>query len=531
MRALSHFPRVILQAAEAREPHRIAFFAHDLATLFHAHWNRGKESPHLRFVNEKSLRLTEARIALASAVALVLRSALGILGVSAPGECDRRAGYSVRIRRRRARNQGGERCLTIEESAIRARSMMNGSKGRTVPEINLEEFERRLRAAGTQQGAVEDPLEELTRLVNTIASDRPRGGERVVDIAATRSATLEAPRTAPEETESVDAPLGVVTPPPAPPVPTISPPRTPVASFAPPPPLTITLPRVPVAPIAPPAAPEPAPEAEAIETADLRPSFEEAFEKILAEPDESEEEVEAEENAEPPYGDEPVITVPEGRPRFWRLKVGGLVAVALVLVAGAVAMKVGVTGGPKAAAAHHGRRRPQQGGSAERGGGAITRRLRSVADKRIRRRPRRSRLSPTKSSRLILPRARRQPTRPLRPTHQARSPRPSIPRLLRQATDSRTRRRSRPPRRLPQRRRLRRSARESGSKPSPCGQTALWWQPTRSPRRPQFQPLRRRRPALPRRRSPLRPSPPPRRLRPLRSRIPRRVPARAPPRR
>jgi arginyl-tRNA synthetase len=86
MRALSHYPRVILQAAEAREPHRIAFFAHDLATLFHAHWTKGKESPHLRFVNEESVSLSQTRIALASAVAMVLRSALGILGVSAPLE-------------------------------------------------------------------------------------------------------------------------------------------------------------------------------------------------------------------------------------------------------------------------------------------------------------------------------------------------------------------------------------------------------------------------------------------------------------
>ena len=68
IRALSHFPRVVLQAAEAREPHRIAFYAHELATLFHAHWNKGKDSPHLRFVNETSGSLTEARMALATAV-------------------------------------------------------------------------------------------------------------------------------------------------------------------------------------------------------------------------------------------------------------------------------------------------------------------------------------------------------------------------------------------------------------------------------------------------------------------------------
>jgi arginyl-tRNA synthetase len=86
MRALSHFPRILLKAAEAREPHRIAFFAHELATLFHAHWNRGKESPHLRFVNETSGSLTQARMALATALGSVLRSALTILGVSAPEE-------------------------------------------------------------------------------------------------------------------------------------------------------------------------------------------------------------------------------------------------------------------------------------------------------------------------------------------------------------------------------------------------------------------------------------------------------------
>ena len=86
IRTLSHYPRIVLQAAEAREPHRIAFFAHELATQFHAHWNRGKDSPHLRFVNENSRSLTAARLGLATALALVLRSALSTLGVSAPEE-------------------------------------------------------------------------------------------------------------------------------------------------------------------------------------------------------------------------------------------------------------------------------------------------------------------------------------------------------------------------------------------------------------------------------------------------------------
>jgi arginyl-tRNA synthetase len=86
MRALASYPRAVVQAAEAHEPHRIAFYAHDLATLFHAQWNRGKDSPHLRYVNEGSANLTYSRIGLVTATALVLASALTILGVSAPEE-------------------------------------------------------------------------------------------------------------------------------------------------------------------------------------------------------------------------------------------------------------------------------------------------------------------------------------------------------------------------------------------------------------------------------------------------------------
>jgi arginyl-tRNA synthetase len=86
LKAVAQYPRVVQQAAEAREPHRVAFYAHDLATYFHSHWNRGKDRQDLRFVNENSRSLTEARLALVTAIAIVLSSALAILGVSAPEE-------------------------------------------------------------------------------------------------------------------------------------------------------------------------------------------------------------------------------------------------------------------------------------------------------------------------------------------------------------------------------------------------------------------------------------------------------------
>ena len=227
---------------------------------------------------------------------------------------------------------------------------MNGSKGRMAPEINLEEFERRLRAAGTQQSAVEDPLEELTRLVNTIATERPRG-EKVVEIAAARAPSVEPPRLPANDVDSVDAPLGRPSRPQPQQAPTISVslPRTPSATFVAPMSSSaapsVSLPRVPLTAAAPPTAPEPEPAAASAEMAALRPSFEEAFEKVLAEPQENEFEVED----DPPYGAETVVTAPEGRPASWYFKIGSLVTVGLLFGAGVVAMKVGIiSSGPKA---------------------------------------------------------------------------------------------------------------------------------------------------------------------------------------
>ena len=86
IRRVAEFPRVVDAAAASHEPHRIAFFLHDLASEFHAHWNRGKENPGLRFVNAEDRDSTRARLALVRAISLVLASGLDILGVSAPRE-------------------------------------------------------------------------------------------------------------------------------------------------------------------------------------------------------------------------------------------------------------------------------------------------------------------------------------------------------------------------------------------------------------------------------------------------------------
>jgi arginyl-tRNA synthetase len=86
VKLISQYPRQVEAAAAAHEPHRIAFYLHDLASAFHSHWNRGKDHPELRFVNEENRELTEARLALVSSLTSVLASGLAILGVHAPEE-------------------------------------------------------------------------------------------------------------------------------------------------------------------------------------------------------------------------------------------------------------------------------------------------------------------------------------------------------------------------------------------------------------------------------------------------------------
>ncbi|MEK9557506.1 MAG: arginine--tRNA ligase, partial [Alphaproteobacteria bacterium] len=77
LRQLASWPKLVISAANAHEPHRIAFFLMDLAAAFHALWTAGREAPELRFIREDDAALTAARLRLVKATALVIRSGLG----------------------------------------------------------------------------------------------------------------------------------------------------------------------------------------------------------------------------------------------------------------------------------------------------------------------------------------------------------------------------------------------------------------------------------------------------------------------
>jgi arginyl-tRNA synthetase len=81
IREIAGWPRVVESAAEAHEPHRIAFYLQEVAASFHTLWNKGKDEATLRFILAADPGLTRARLALVRGVAIVIASGLAVIGV------------------------------------------------------------------------------------------------------------------------------------------------------------------------------------------------------------------------------------------------------------------------------------------------------------------------------------------------------------------------------------------------------------------------------------------------------------------
>ncbi|MCD6638561.1 MAG: arginine--tRNA ligase [Nocardioides sp.] len=83
VRALAEFPRVVASAAELREPHRIARYLEDTASVFNK-WYDTKECRMLPQGDDPVRPANLARLVLVHATQTVLANGLGLLGVSAP---------------------------------------------------------------------------------------------------------------------------------------------------------------------------------------------------------------------------------------------------------------------------------------------------------------------------------------------------------------------------------------------------------------------------------------------------------------
>ena len=86
IRLLAAFPRQVEIAASVGEPHRIAYYLNDVASAFHALWNKGRQDVQMRFLDEKNPALSMARLALVRGVAVVIEAGLEIFGVCPPRE-------------------------------------------------------------------------------------------------------------------------------------------------------------------------------------------------------------------------------------------------------------------------------------------------------------------------------------------------------------------------------------------------------------------------------------------------------------
>ncbi len=81
IRLLASWPRVVEGAAEAHEPHRVAFYLAEVAAAFHGLWTKGKDEADLRFLLPDDEALSLARLALVQGVATVIASGLRVFGV------------------------------------------------------------------------------------------------------------------------------------------------------------------------------------------------------------------------------------------------------------------------------------------------------------------------------------------------------------------------------------------------------------------------------------------------------------------
>ncbi|QSR25912.1 arginine--tRNA ligase [Nocardioides aromaticivorans] len=83
LRALAEYPRVVASAAELREPHRVARYLEDTASVFNK-WYDTKECRMLPQGDEPVRPVNEARLVLTVATRTVIANGLDLLGVSAP---------------------------------------------------------------------------------------------------------------------------------------------------------------------------------------------------------------------------------------------------------------------------------------------------------------------------------------------------------------------------------------------------------------------------------------------------------------
>ncbi len=82
-RQLAFWPEIVRDAAELLEPHRIPYYVQDLATAVHRFYHAGNDTAEYRVVVDDA-QVTRARLELCRAARHTLKTALDLIGISAP---------------------------------------------------------------------------------------------------------------------------------------------------------------------------------------------------------------------------------------------------------------------------------------------------------------------------------------------------------------------------------------------------------------------------------------------------------------
>ena len=83
LKKISEWPKCIHIASSKLEPHRIATYLYELASLFHSYWNLGKDNPQKRFINDQK-KIDDDKLIFLKTISNVIKSGMDIVGVSVP---------------------------------------------------------------------------------------------------------------------------------------------------------------------------------------------------------------------------------------------------------------------------------------------------------------------------------------------------------------------------------------------------------------------------------------------------------------
>jgi arginyl-tRNA synthetase len=83
LRKILDWPKVIETASNKFEPHRIAFYLYELATLFHSYWSKGNEDPKYKFIIDGKIQ-NKNTLLIIKLVSLTIENGMKILGVNLP---------------------------------------------------------------------------------------------------------------------------------------------------------------------------------------------------------------------------------------------------------------------------------------------------------------------------------------------------------------------------------------------------------------------------------------------------------------